>query len=138
MSERFEELDLGFRPELAVPGPIVMAADEQAVFSFNVSEPAGWRAVIAIPAMYRLRFGGPAGEELDFSFVEVHESDWVKSVVSEYPFLSDRGLRHFKVAFHDSSLEFMAPRFDYELRPPSSMDLIEMIKWVNECHPSNT
>jgi hypothetical protein len=134
MSEKLQELNLGFVPELAVPGPILMAADEQAIFSFNVSAPAGMRAIIKVPWMYRLRFGGPAGESLDFAFVEVRDSSWLNSVFTEHPYLCDRGLRHFRVAFHDSSLEFLAPEFQHELRPFSSEILNDMVQWVKHYH----
>ncbi len=149
------EHDIGCFPELAVSGPVVMAVDEQLVFSFNAMQatPDGrrndaGRAVIKVKPCLAFKFGHPNDEALpghplyDRGFegaavYEVLESSWITELARQnrVPFpnsdLSVRGVRHFLFSFHESTLEVLANDLDVSLSDePFKVIVDRMQSWL--------
>lgn len=142
-------LDIGCVPELAVPGPIVMLGDEQAIFSFNACRlvPDGrredvGRAVVRVPACLATKFGYPGSDDLPehplhsrglegIAVYEVRHSSWLRSLDSSGRF----GCRHLIFPFHDSILELLCPEIEVGYTDKTSIELFaEMAAWVNTYH----
>src|SRR5215471_19329341 len=133
------EYDIGCFPELAVSGPVLMAADDLLVFSFNATRltsdgrraDAG-RAVVKVNPCLAFKFGYPNDEALGghplyargFHGVAVYEvlgSSWLAALAEQnrvmFPAsdLSGRGVRHFLFSFHESTLEVLGRSLDVSM-----------------------
>jgi hypothetical protein len=155
--ETVVEFDIGCVPELAVSGPILMAADERLVFSFNATKrmadgrrvDAG-RAVVKAGPCLAFKFGYPNDEALGghplyakgFHGVAVYEvlgSAWVAVLAEQnrvnFPDSdrSGRGVRHFLFAFHESTLEVLARNLDAATTDePLASVIARMQSWLLE------
>jgi hypothetical protein len=149
------ELDIGCLPELAVSGPVVMATDEQLVFSFNATRrsPDGrladaGRAVIKVSPCLAFRFGHPNDEALPghplyergfdgTAVCEVIESSWIAELTRQnrvqFPHsdLSRWGVRHFLFSFHESTLEVLGRGLDVLVSDePFAAIVSQMQSWL--------
>jgi hypothetical protein len=149
------EFDIGCLPELAVPGPVLMATDEQLIFSFNATRltPAGrradaGRAVVKVNPCLAFKFGYPNDEALGghplyargfhgVAVYEVLESSWVAALAEQnrvkFPDsdLSGWGVRHFLLSFHESTLEALGRGLDVSLtEEPLAVVVTGMQSWL--------
>ena len=149
------EYDIGCFPELAVSGPIVMAADERLVFSFNATRPTpdgrrtdAGRAVVNVESCLAFKFGHPNDEALpghplyDLGFegvavYEVLESSWIAELARQnrvrFPDsdLAAWGVRHFLFSFHESTLEVLGDGLDVSVSDDSfSVIVSRMQSWL--------
>src|SRR5690349_20064435 len=124
------ELDLGYKPEAAVSGAVLLATEYSTVLAFNATEmaqdgqflPAGY-AIIEFLGCQITKFGYPNDEALSghplyprlkgaYGIYEVLNSSWLTQLEQQNraPF-SDSGkwnARHFLITFHDSTFECLA------------------------------
>lgn len=150
------EYDIGCFPDLAASGPILMAADERLVFSFNASRLAAdgyhradaGRAVVRVPACLAFKFGYPNDEALtghplySRGFVgtavyEVLESSWEVDLARQncvrFPNsdITEWGVRHFQFSFHESTLEVLCRGLEVEIsEDPIHLEFERMQSWL--------
>jgi hypothetical protein len=149
------EFDIGCVPELAVSGPVLMATDEQLVFSFNAMRPTpdgrrtdAGRAVVKVNPCLAFKFGYPNDEALGghplnargfhgVAVYEVMESSWVAALAEQnrvkFPDsdLSGWGVRHFLFSFHESTLEVLGQGLDVALtEEPFAVVVSRMQSWL--------
>jgi len=124
MSESIRALDLGFRPEAAVSGAILLQSELSATLICNaVFQTAGkyksaGLAIIEFEVCSITKFGYPNDEAwgaiprtkgLSYGFYEVLESSWPEEIarLNRYGFPNSKASaqRHFLALFHDSSFE---------------------------------
>ena len=128
--DRVVKLDLGYFPEAAVSGPLLVQDDRFAFLTFNAMrprpdgmlEPAG-TAIVELQGCLVTRFGYPNDEALPghplyqrglsaYGIFEVLESSWVAQLDAQnrvtFPNAGLWGTRHFGFVFHDSMLECIA------------------------------
>jgi hypothetical protein len=151
------EIDVGCVPELAVPAPILFAADERLVFTFNATrrEPGGLRvdvgrAIVKVESCFLFKFGYPNDEALPghplyrhgfegIAVYEVRQSSWIAEAARQncikFP-ESDPSrwrLRHFLFSFHESTLELLGSGMDVSIsNEPLAEILHEMQDWLIE------
>jgi hypothetical protein len=129
-SDRVIRLDLGYVPEAAVSGPLLIQDDGLALLTFNAMrlrpdgryEPAG-TALVEFQRCSCTRFGYPNDEALPghplyrrglqaYGIFEVLDSSWIAQLEEQnrvaFPNSRSWGSRHFAFVFHDSMLECIA------------------------------
>lgn len=131
-SERDEVVryDIGFEPEAAVSGPVLLQTDRDAFLTFNAVKtmpdgrrgPAG-TGIIEIVRCTVTKFGYPNDEALPghplysrgltyYGAFEVLRSSWIHQMTSQnrvcFPKTEDWTDRHFIFTFHDSTFECVA------------------------------
>ena len=121
--------DIGFEPEAAVSGPVLLHTDTSAFLTFNAvrmkeekRETAGI-GVIEILGCSVTKFGYPNDEALrghplwkrglrHYGVFEVLSSSWVREKTEQnrvsFPKTPDSKQRHFIFTFHDSTFECIA------------------------------
>jgi hypothetical protein len=114
------ELDLGYRPEAAISGELVVATPAMVLVTFNAMKlqadglyhPAG-TAIVEFPACSLIKYPGPNDEgrredplysEMPYGIYEVLKSSWIAELGWENSDLA----RHFIITFHDSTFECIA------------------------------
>lgn len=128
--ERAINLNLGFRPEAAVSGALLLQSERTTILTFNAMrqgaddhyDDAG-TAVIEFARCLVTRFGLPNDEALPghplyghgleaYGCFEVVNSQWRKQAEAQnrvcFPSTDYRTVRHFVFTFHDSSFECLA------------------------------
>ena len=140
-TEHAVDLELGFRPEAAISGALLLQSETTTVLTFNAMSPGEdgrWMnagtAVIELSRTLVTRFGLPNDEAIGvhplarlgveaYGCYEIVTSTWVREVERENgrPLASPgffRGLpRHFAFTFHDSSFQCIAGDFAVHLIP---------------------
>jgi hypothetical protein len=123
-------LEIGFEPEAAVSGPVLLQSDYDAFLTFNAvkMQPDGGRGsvgtgVIEIVRCSITRFGYPNDEALAghplyarglgcYGVFEVLGSSWIQQMTAQnrvcFPKTPDSTRRHFIFTFHDSTFECVA------------------------------
>jgi hypothetical protein len=124
------ELDVGYVPEAAVSGPLLIQDDRQAVLTFNAMrvldggrhEPAG-TAIVELEGCSLTKFGYPNDEARPghplyakglggYGVYEVLGSSWLRALDAQnrvaFPASGRSQSRHFIFTFHDSTLECLA------------------------------
>lgn len=149
------EFDIGCYPELAVPGPVLMATDELLVFTFNATREApdglladAGRAVVRVKPCLMFRFGYPNDEALPghplyakgFHGTAVYEvlgSSWLATLAEQnrvkFPDsdLAGLGVRHFLFSFHESTLEVLGRSLDVSVTAePFGAVISRMQAWI--------
>lgn len=141
-TEHAVDLDLGFRPEAAISGALLLQSDRTTVLTFNAMSPGRdgrWTdagvAVIELRRALATLFGLPNDEAIHahpiarlgvhaYGCYEIMNSSWVQQIERENgrPLSSPdffRGTpRHFVFTFHDSSLQCIAAELTARLIPP--------------------
>ena len=162
--DKVVEYDIGWYPELAVSGPLLMADDGKLVFSFNATRLASdgyhradaGRVVVRVPWCLAFKFGYPNDEALtghplyDHGFVgtavyEVLESSWIAQVGCQnrvpFPEMDTAvwDVRHFLFSFHDSTLEVLCRGLEVSLATESlAAEIREMQSWLlGEADPNS-
>lgn len=132
------ELDLGFRPEAAISGELLLQDDRRAVLTFNAMAPSGdglWHPVghawIELVSCEITKFGYPNDEAQPghplapcglgpYGCYEVLDSDWPRELTEvnrvsfpETP--DDVTSRHFVFTFHESTFECLAADLEWRL-----------------------
>ena len=137
MSEQIIELDLGFRPEAAVSGAVLVASEFSTFLTFNAvktsADGAGLEdlghAVVEFKACHITKFGYPNDEArwgipryqtTSYGIYKVKNSEWIPEIVrlNRYRFPDtpdDTTTRHFLFAFHDTTFECLAEDMQFEL-----------------------
>jgi hypothetical protein len=120
-------LNLGFLPEAAVSGPVVLQSDTSTVLTFNAVRklPDGKReaagtAIVEFDLCFWTTFGYPNDEALPghplygrglsaYSIFDVHNSHWVRRMTEQnrvaFPNTKASDSRHLVFSFHDSTFE---------------------------------
>lgn len=147
LSSKIDEVvryDIGFEPEAAVSGPMLLKTDNSTFLTFNAvrmkedkRETAG-TGVIEILGCSITKFGYPNDEALgghplakkglrSYGVFEVLRSSWVRAKTEQnrvcFPRTPDSKQRHFVLTFHDSTFECIAD----DLRPTLSTEPFEQI-----------
>lgn len=148
------ELDLGYVPEAAVSGPLLIQDDYRAFVTFNAMRLGtdGRRidadtAVVELKGCWLTKFGYPNDEALPghplyakglhaYGIFEVLGSSWISSVHAQnlVPFpkpnpRSSTSSRHFIFTFHDSTLECLADDISLKIwEGPYSRILAELTR----------
>ncbi len=123
-------LDIGFVPEAAVSGPLLLQTEWATFLTFNamrklpdgIYHDAG-HAIVEFEMCDQTRFGYPNDEALPghplysrglggYGIYEVMNSRWVRQIVEQnrvsFPETPDSTQRHFIFTFHDSTFECVA------------------------------
>jgi hypothetical protein len=123
-------MDIGFEPEAAVSGPVLLQTDDDAFLTFNAvrmtsdgrRDTAG-TGVIEFERCGITKFGYPNDEALGghplytrglkaYGVFEVLRSSWIQQMTEQnrvsFPHTSDSTQRHFIFTFHDSTFECVA------------------------------
>jgi len=120
-------LNLGFQPEAAVSGPLLLQNDDVTFLTFNAAEIAtdgsrgkGGTACIEFDLCFWTTFGYPNDEALAghplygrglsaYGVFEVHNSHWGRRMADQnrvsFPNTKDFDSRHLVFTFHDSTFE---------------------------------
>jgi hypothetical protein len=137
--EHVVDLDLGFRPEAAISGALLLRSETLAILTFNAMrrtavdrlEDAG-TAVIEFARCLLTKFGLPNDEALPghplfrhgleaYGCFEVLNSRWRKEAEDQnrvqFPDTDYSSVRHFIFTFHDSSFECLANDLSVRLVP---------------------
>jgi hypothetical protein len=130
-------LDIGFEPEAAVSGPVLLQTDYDAFLTFNAvrmnadgqRDTAG-TAVIKFERCGITKFGYPNDEALcghplykrgleAYGCFEVLHSSWIRQMTQQnrvcFPHTTDSKKRHFILTFHDSTFECVANSYQATL-----------------------
>ena len=126
-------LDIGFEPEAAVSGAVLLQTDDDAFLAFNAVRMAadGRRdtagtGVIEFQRYSITKFGYPNDEALRghplykrgleaYGVFEVLRSSWIRQMTEQnrvsFPHTADSDQRHFIFTFHDSTFECVADSY---------------------------
>lgn len=153
-ADRLVELSLGFRPEAAISGAVLVQTEASVTLTFNAMRPSGaltsWGAPMmerAGTAIFRFegcaltRFGHPNDEarpgvprlaDAAIGIYEVPDSAWAAEVVEanrgRFPATPDGAAgRHLVFAFHDSTFECLTRGFTFELSDEPYADILARI-----------
>jgi hypothetical protein len=152
VTEEIKSLDLGFQPEGAVSGAVLLQSEVSTTLTCNARqeingrmEPAG-TAVIEFEICHLAKFGHPNDEAwtaiprtkgLSYGFYEVVGSAWPEEVarLNRYAFPASTSrvekhilaLRHFLALFHDSSFECLAKGWKSRLSTDPVAELLSDI-----------
>jgi hypothetical protein len=128
-SGRVVDLQLGYRPEAAVSGAVLLQTEQFTIVTFNAMEPTptgtyatAGTAIVEFRLCSVTRFGYPNDEAragipqyrgVSYGIYEVVDSSWITELVqlNRHSFPStpdDHTSRHFILAFHDSTFECIA------------------------------
>ena len=131
------QLDIGFEPEAAVSGPVLLQTDDDTFLTFNAVRMAGERretagtGVIEIQGCSVTKFGYPNDEALAghplykhglgaYGVFEVKKSIWIQQMTEQnrvsFPQTTESRRRHFVFTFHDSTFECVADEIRATLR----------------------
>lgn len=127
MTESFRPLDIGFSPEAAVSGPILLQSDLSTTLIFNATKKIGGKyasvghGIVTFKNCSITKFGYPNDDawraiprtkNLTYDAYEVFESEWDNELDRlnrfGFPNYQRRRRRHFVWLFHDSSFECLA------------------------------
>ena len=129
MSEQINRIDVGFVPEAAVSGAVLLQSEYSTYLIFRAMKPVpgsdrfedGGHAVCEFVDCMIAKFGYPNDEawsaiprtrEFDYDLYEVTNSQWNREIVvlnrHAFPDTPDLSQRHFLILFHDSSFECLA------------------------------
>jgi hypothetical protein len=130
-------LDLGFEPEAAISGPILLQSDYATFLTFNAVQerPDGLlhnvgTGVVEFEGCQITKFGYPNDEALGghplyhrglefYAVFEVLNSSWIRQMEEQnrvcFPSTSAFRSRHFIITFHDSTFECVADGFSATL-----------------------
>ena len=122
--------DIGFTPEAAVSGPVLLQTDYRTILTFNAVRrmPDGLRhrighGIVEIESCSVTKFGYPNDEALPghplyskglqaYGVYEVRNSLWIRQITEQnripFPETPDSTQKHFLFIFHDGSLECIA------------------------------
>jgi hypothetical protein len=136
MAEKVHPIDIGFVPEAAVSGAILLQSEYSTYLIFNAMTPmagserlvdAG-RAVCEFVGCTITKFGYPNDEAwgaiprtkgLAYDICEVTDSEWRQEITDlnrhAFPNTPESSQRHFLILFHDSSFECLANEMRWEL-----------------------
>jgi hypothetical protein len=128
--DKVVRFDIGFEPEAAVSGPVLLQTDGNAFLTFNAVRmiPNGNRGavgtgIIELQRCKVTKFGYPNDEALGghplykhglaaYGVFEVLSSSWIQQMTEQnrvcFPRTSDSKMRHFIFTFHDSTFECVA------------------------------
>jgi hypothetical protein len=143
VAEQVSKIDIGFVPEAAVSGAVLIQSEYTTFLVFNamtlnpeteIYEDVGL-AVCRFPDCIVTKFGYPNDEArsaiprtrgFGYDVCEVFESAWKQEIDQQnrYAFPNHAGYskRHFLILFHDSSFECLATSIETELtREPFSV-----------------
>jgi hypothetical protein len=142
-------LDIGFLPEAAVSGPLLIQTDSQCFLTFNAVRmlPNGKReaagtGVVEIRGCSITKFGYPNDEALSghplykrglvgYGVFEVPNSIWIKQMTEQnrvaFPNPPDSTQRHFIFSFHDSTFECVADELVATLSHENYQQLFERL-----------
>ena len=135
--DKVVELDLGYRPEAAVSGPLLLQTDYSTFLTFNAMEKrsdglyhdAG-TAVLEFPRCECTIFGYPNDEALPghplypkglhaYGIFEVLNSSWIRRLDEQnrvaFPNSHESSGRHFILVFHESVFECIAHDMKFEV-----------------------
>lgn len=136
MAERVSKIDIGFVPEAAVSGAVLLQSENTTSLVFNamtLNPETGLYsnarlAVCSFPGCIVTKFGYPNDEAwsaiprtrgFGYDVCEVFESAWKQEIDqqnrSAFPSHSAYSKRHFLILFHDSSFECLATSIETEL-----------------------
>lgn len=133
-AEKIIELDLGYKPEAAVSGAVLVQTERSTFLTFNAMRPidriSPWgepymedagTALVEFLACSITKFGYPNDEAwsniprtrgLSYGIYEVLHSSWMEELAElnrhAFPEAEGRTARHFLLLFHDSSFECIA------------------------------
>ena len=133
--------DIGFVPEAAVSGPVLLQTDYRCFLTFNAMrvmpdgkrEDAG-RGTVECRGCSITKFGYPNDEALPghplykrglnaYGVFEVKNSVWIKQMTEQnrvaFPMTKDSTSRHFIFTFHDSAFECVTDELSATLNGPS-------------------
>jgi hypothetical protein len=143
-------LDIGFEPEAAVSGPVLLQTDVDAFLTFNAvlmtadsrHAPAG-TAVIEFERCSVTKFGYPSDEALgghplykrgleSYGVFEVLSSSWIRQMTEQnrvsFPHTTDSTQRHFIFVFHDSTFECVADSYQATLSTEPYEHILRQLK----------
>lgn len=123
-------LDIGFEPEAAVSGPVLLQTDDDTFLTFNAvrmtadgrRDTAG-TGIVEFEMCSITKFGYPNDEALGghplykrglqaYGVFEVLGSSWIRQMTEQnrvcFPQTTDSKRRHFIFTFHDSTFECVA------------------------------
>lgn len=149
MAERVSIIDVGFVPEAAISGPVLLQSEEATFLIFNAMifdaetksyDDAGL-AVCHFPGCIATKFGFPDDQAwskmprtcgLGYDVCEDFDSEWKQEVVRQIGYAisthSDLPVRHFIILFHESSFECLAKYIETELtKEPFSRVMTRLI-----------
>jgi len=148
MPEHVVEIDVGFTPEAAVSGAILLQSEQSTFLIFNAMkfspatgfyEDAGL-AICEFIGCTITKFGYPNDEawaaiprtrDLVYCVCEVLDSDWKLQLADlnrfAFPDTSEWGGRHFLILFHDSSFECIAREMRAELTDDRIEDVLSRL-----------
>ena len=128
LGEIISTIDIGFRPEAAVSGAILLQDEDRTFLVFNIS-PAdrgrdGWnpRAILTFKRCIITKFGYPNDEAnmrvSGYAVSEVFGSEWIAEIRANnrisFPDHDMGPLRHLIFSFHDSTLECITEGYTLE------------------------
>ena len=142
VSEMISSLDLGFQPEAAVSGAILLQSEYSTTLICNAVsrvgrtyEPAGL-GIVEFKLCLVTKFGYPNDEAwcaiprtkgLSYGFYEVMQSAWPEEIAAlnryRFPNWAPFPTRHFLALFHDSSFECLCREWKARLatNPPAAV-----------------
>jgi len=144
MVEHVNRIDVGFVPEAAVSGAVLLQSEYSAYLIFNAMKPVpgsdrfedAGRAICEFVGCTITKFGYPNDEAwfaiprtngLSYDVCEVTNSEWGQEITAlnrhGFPSTPDFSQRHFLILFHDSSFECLAN----EMRPELTTEPITAI-----------
>jgi hypothetical protein len=152
MVERISKIDLGFVPEAAVSGAVLLQSENSTYLIFNAMkmdannnlyDDAGL-AVCEFPGCIITKFGYPNDEAwsaiprtrgIAYEVCEVFDSEWNQEITRlnryAFPNTPESTKRHFLLLFHDSSFECLADDIKAQLtREPFSVVMAHLSKHI--------
>ena len=157
--EKVVRLSLGFVPEAAISGGVLLQDDWSTYISFNANKEVegseylidGGQAVIEFKRCFVTKFGYPNDEAQEghplygiglekggYGIYEVFGSSWKKTLVAQNKIrFPDRDwfgdCRHFIITFHDSTFECLADDFTAKLDSrPFEEIMVELLEIIAE------
>lgn len=145
MSEVVKKLDVGFMPEAAISGAVLLQSEHSAYLIFNAMKPVigssrykdAGLAICRFPGFSITKFGYPNDEAwssiprtqgLEYGIYEVLNSEWAQEITRlnryAFPNTPDSRGRHYLILFHDSSFECIAGEIQSELTDKPLLDVL--------------
>ena len=151
-------LNIGFEPEAAVSGPVLLQTDHDVVLTFNAvrmttdgrRDTAG-TGVIEFELCSITKFGYPNDEALGghplfnrglehYGVFEVLGSTWIRQMTDQnrfcFPHTTDSNMRHFILTFHDSTFECAADSYQATLSTNPYEQILRQITQRVLHHPA--
>lgn len=136
MTEKITPMNLGFRPEAAVSGAVLLQSERSTYLIFNAMKQSegssllkdAGHAVCEFTWCTITKFGYPNDEaacsiprikDVGYEVCEVFNSDWAREITFlnrySFPDTPDSTQRHFLISFHDSTFECLASDINVRL-----------------------